>query len=386
MKLLLAVVCLIAYTISWAGIGTVSDVTGTACSIERAKQKLPGGKGAAVESMDTYVTGGCVSNITFKDDTKVKITENSRLMIDDFVYDPKQSDAGKLALKVGMGTVRYASGQIAKNNPQQVSIKTPTASIAVRGTDFNMTVDEAGQSLVILVPSCRDGDKVKEYELEENLCKVGKIEVSTLAGIVILDKAFEGTYITSASTMPSPPAIINTVETNISNSLIITRPPEIVRSSREAARTKQDIEQDELPDIQSSQVTQRTAKESEEKEQAQSEAEQVSQITQRIVKESEAKPTAIINSVDSDKTGCNFVAGICVRWDQPDGDSEPARGRGTAFRQNEDHYAEIKTEGYSSNTSIEIAHDDNLATAVIGFGNAGGNIVNIRQSTGVLRR
>jgi hypothetical protein len=386
MKLLLAVVCLIAYTNSWAGIGTVSDVTGTACSIERAKQKLPGGKGVAIESMDTYVTGGCVSNITFKDDTKVKITENSRLMIDDFVYDPKQSDAGKLALKVGMGTVRYASGQIAKNNPQQVNIKTPTASIAVRGTDFNMTVDEAGQSLVILVPSCRDGEKVKEYELEENMCKVGKIEVSTLAGVVTLDKAFEGTYITSASTMPSPPAIINTVETNISNSLIITRPPEIVRSSREAARTKQDIEQDELPTIQSSQVTQRAAKESEDKEQAESEAVQASQITQRIVKESEAKPTVITNTVDGDKTGCNFVAGICVRWDQPDSDSASARGRGTAFRQNEDHYAEVKTEGYSSNTSIEIAHDDNLATAVIGFGGAGGNLVRIRQNSGVLRR
>ncbi len=53
-----------------------------------------------------------------------------------------------------MGTIRYTSGQIAKNNPQQVNVKTPTASIAVRGTDFTMTVDEAGQSLVVLVPSC----------------------------------------------------------------------------------------------------------------------------------------------------------------------------------------------------------------------------------------
>ena len=362
MKLLLAVVCLIAYTNSWAGIGTVSDVTGTACSIERAKQKLPGGKGAAIESMDTYVTGGCVSNITFKDDTKVKITENSRLMIDDFVYDPKQSDAGKLALKVGMGTVRYASGQIAKNNPQQVNIKTPTASIAVRGTDFNMTVDEAGQSLVILVPSCRDGEKVKEYELEENMCKVGKIEVSTLAGVVTLDKAFEGTYVVSASMMPSPPAIINTVENNISNNLIIARPPEIIRASRDAARSKRDLEQDELEAIQSS------------------------QLSQRISKEQETKSALLPYSFDSGKMGCNPTTNICVRWDRPDGNSIQARGRGTAFRQGEDHYAEVKTQGYESNTSIQITHDDNTASAVIGSGDPGGNTVNIRQSTGVLRR
>ena len=92
---------------------------------------------------------GC--DITFKDDTKVKVNENSRVLIDDFVFDPKKSDAGKLAMKVGMGTVRYASGQIAKNNPQSVDIKTPSASIAVRGTDFSMTVSETTPSAGVIV-------------------------------------------------------------------------------------------------------------------------------------------------------------------------------------------------------------------------------------------
>lgn len=123
MRVLLLALLLTYIGPSWAGIGTVSDAKGTACEVERNKKKLPGTKGSGIESMDTYITGACTSNITFKDDTKVKVTENSRLLIDDFVFDPKASDAGKLALKVGMGTVRYASGQIAKNNPQQVNIK-----------------------------------------------------------------------------------------------------------------------------------------------------------------------------------------------------------------------------------------------------------------------
>ena len=103
-------------SLSWAGIGVVSDAKGAACSIERAKQKLSGNKGESIESMDTYVTGSCSANITFKDDTKVKVTENSKLLIDDFVFDAKKSDAGKLAIKVAMGTVRYASGQVAKKD------------------------------------------------------------------------------------------------------------------------------------------------------------------------------------------------------------------------------------------------------------------------------
>lgn len=71
---------LLCFTVNaWAGIGIVIDNKGTACEIQRNKTKLPGAKGAEVESMDTYVTGSCVSNIKFKDDTKVKITENSRL-------------------------------------------------------------------------------------------------------------------------------------------------------------------------------------------------------------------------------------------------------------------------------------------------------------------
>ena len=81
---------------AWAGIGSVSDTKGSACEIQRGKTKLSGQKGAEVESMDTYVTGACVSNIRFKDDTKVRITENSRLLIDDFVFDPKKSDLPRI--------------------------------------------------------------------------------------------------------------------------------------------------------------------------------------------------------------------------------------------------------------------------------------------------
>jgi hypothetical protein len=212
------------------------------------------------------------------------------------------------------------------------------------------------------VPSCKDGEKIKEYELEENLCKVGKIEVSTLAGVVTLDKAFEGTYVTSANMMPTPPAIINTIESKIGNSLIITRPPEIVKASKETGKSKRELEQEEL------------------------EAIQASQLAQRIAKEGEAKAVVLPYSFDSGKSGCNPAINVCVKWENPDGESIQAKGRGIAFRQSEDHYAEVKTQGYESNTSVEIIHDDNIASATIGSGDPGGNVVRIKQNSGVLRR
>jgi len=346
-----------------AGIGVVADHKGTACEIQRNKNKLPGQKGSEIESMDTYVTGACSSNITFKDDTKLKVTENSRLVIDDFVYDPKKSDAGKLAVKVGMGTVRYASGQIAKSNPQQVAINTPTATVAVRGTDFTMTVDEAGQSLVVLVPSCKDEKDVKTYELEEQRCRVGKIEVSTQAGTVTLDKAFEGTYVTSTTAMPSPPVVMNIIEGKINNNLILSQPKEVSDAVREQKKTKQDKELEEL------------------------EAEAQRQMMQRIEKAKEdSNKSALLPFTYADGAkGCNPSTNVCVNWEKADSPDIQSKGKGIAFRTNEDHYAEVKTAGYSSNTFVAISHNDQYADAIIGDGSPGGNVVIIKQSTGVLR-
>ena len=104
-------------------------------------------------SYDIVKTGNGKTGIEFLDETRVDVTQHSKLIIDEFVYDPN-TQTGALSLKASLGTVRYASGQIAKNSKQNVKISTPTATIAVRGTDFAMTIDELGSSTIILLPSC----------------------------------------------------------------------------------------------------------------------------------------------------------------------------------------------------------------------------------------
>jgi len=221
-----------------AAIGSVSDITGTPSEIARGKQKVAGTKGAEVQSNDIVTTRGGVANIVFVDNTKVKVSENSRLLLDDFVYDPKKSDAGKLAMKVGLGAVRYASGQIAKTNPQQVAVNTPTATVSVRGTDFSLVVDEAGRSLIVLLPSCRENQRPKQYELEENMCAVGKIAVTTLAGEVVLDRAFQATYVSSSTSRPSKPVVLNTVESSVGTNMIVSVPLELSRQLLASASKK----------------------------------------------------------------------------------------------------------------------------------------------------
>ena len=216
---------------SWATVGRVVEQTGPT-EIVRNKKSTPSSVNTAVQMNDTVVTARAKARLEFDDKTTVNITEQSKITIDEFVYDPR-SGSGKLAMKMVQGTARYASGQIAKNSPQNVNVQTPTATVAVRGTDFSMTVDELGRSLVMLLPSC-----------DNRGCVTGAISVSNDAGTVFMDVAYQTTVVTSLNTVPSSPVIVTIDQANINNLLIVTPPPEIRNEDQEkisATKTVLDI-------------------------------------------------------------------------------------------------------------------------------------------------
>jgi hypothetical protein len=219
-------IVLVSYSqTNWASVGRVVEQTGPT-EIVRNKKSTPSNINTAVEMNDTVVTARAKARLEFVDKTTVNITEQSKITIDEFVYDPKQG-SGKLAMKMVQGTARYASGQIAKNSPQNVNVQTPTATVAVRGTDFSMTVDELGRSLVMLLPSC-----------DNSGCVTGAIMVSNDAGSVLMDVAYQTTLVTSLTTSPTNPVIVTIDQANINNLLIISPPPEI-KSDEDRQRTSE---------------------------------------------------------------------------------------------------------------------------------------------------
>jgi hypothetical protein len=200
-----------------ANIGSVTDFTGSA-AIERDEgfEVYDVEKDLGVEMMDVVATAMGKVRIEFLDETLVDVTEHSRLIIDDFVYDP-ESGEGALGLKASLGTIRYASGKIAKNSRQNVVITTPSAVIGVNGTDFAMIVNEIGGSMITLLPSCDSS----------GLCVVGEISVTTDMGYVIMTQAFETTYADSAGVRPSKPVILDLDEEMMTNLLIIREVKEV---------------------------------------------------------------------------------------------------------------------------------------------------------------
>jgi hypothetical protein len=229
-----AVVLMLLSSVGYAAIGTITEQVNAPPSIVRKSATLAAGKGSGVEADDNVRTTAGKVGITFTDNTRVQINENSKLVIDSFVFDPNaKKSAGKLAMNVAMGTVRYTSGKVAHNNPDSVKIKSPTATIAVRGTDFTLTVDELGRSTIILLPACPKG----WIDLEKD-CVTGKIEVITDEGKVIMDKAFQATRVDSRESKPFKPTILNLSEDMINNMLILSPPKELRESEEDKQRRR----------------------------------------------------------------------------------------------------------------------------------------------------
>ena len=224
LRLLWTISFILLTSTAYASIGNVVEHRGNA-SVERSGEKSVLKKGSDVEFKDNVRTGDGDVGIKFVDDTNVAVSPHSSLIIDEFIYDPNSRDSSKLVMNIALGTVRYASGNIAKLNRQNVDIRTPTARIGVRGTAFSMTVDEIGKSLVILLPNA-DGT-------------VGEIEVESDAGIVVMNQAFQATTVGMSESKPSPPVILDLTLDQINNLLIIKPPKKklvgLVKDSKKSA-------------------------------------------------------------------------------------------------------------------------------------------------------
>jgi hypothetical protein len=247
MKIAFFIISLMMALPGWAEIGSVTESSGTAI-IKRGKDTIQIAKGTLIEINDKIETKNGKVKIVFKDDTNVTVTESSSLIIDDFVYDPK-SGAGKLGLKAAAGTVRYVSGSIAKD-PKNVKINTPTAAIAVRGTDFVMAVSETGGSMIMLMPTC---------ELEQNVnlkgltCGSGAIDVETPAGIVKLNRPYQATLVETLNGIPSPAVIVALNGMAIGNNLMINPPRtttgvSVIAAARAAAEKTGDAKKSDNKD------------------------------------------------------------------------------------------------------------------------------------------
>ena len=176
-----------------------------------------------INSYDNVQTANGRMGITFIDDTTIKITEHSQVIIDEFVFDPNP-DKSKMALTFAKGTARFITGSLGKVKKENIVLRTNSATIGIRGTDFTVTVDELGRSLIILLPLA-DGTSS------------GEIVVSTAAGQVVLNQPYQATTASVFEAMPTKPVILDITLDLIDNMLIVNPPQEERLETAESSST-----------------------------------------------------------------------------------------------------------------------------------------------------
>ena len=141
-RLVVMVGCwLLAIGIAQADIGQIKNVSGEV-SIMREGGQLPVQIGDRLEQNDIVSTGtdGSVG-MTFIDNTRFSVGPNSRIELSRFRFNSTTHE-GEFFANVRRGTLAVTSGQIAKQSPDAMKVRTPTSVLAVRGTKFVIKVND----------------------------------------------------------------------------------------------------------------------------------------------------------------------------------------------------------------------------------------------------
>ena len=176
-------------------IGTVNTVTGTVTAVRANGERVTLNTGDPVYQGDTISSarGGSLA-VTFVDDSTFTVGENARMVLDELVYDPG-TKTGTSAFSVVQGVFSFVSGQIAKTGSDAMTVRTPVATIGIRGTEVAIQAAAEGENNVITL-------------LQERGGITGEIVITNSAGSQVLNQPFQTTSIASFFEAPSRPIIM----------------------------------------------------------------------------------------------------------------------------------------------------------------------------------
>jgi hypothetical protein len=121
-------------------IGQIKTESGTV-TVERGGKGRPAAIGDHVYRADTLVTGPRSSvGVTFSDNSLMALGPFSRLSLDQFRFDTT-THAGAFDVTLHRGALAVKSGQIVRQTPEAMRVRTPAALLGVRGTEFVVRAD-----------------------------------------------------------------------------------------------------------------------------------------------------------------------------------------------------------------------------------------------------
>ena len=138
--LTLSVLLFAASSAQATDIGQVKVSSGSV-TIDRGGQALPGSLGVRVQQGDVVKTGADGSvGITMSDNSLLSAGPNSVLALDQYAFDTT-TNQGRFDASLSTGTLAVVSGRLARQSPGAMTVRTPSAILGVRGTEFVVSAD-----------------------------------------------------------------------------------------------------------------------------------------------------------------------------------------------------------------------------------------------------
>ena len=220
-------------------IGDIREHIGSAALERQSGQTeiVKDGSVPDVQMNDTAITGQGRMLIEFLDKEELSLTEHTEIYIDEVYYDPDPSKS-KMAMRMVLGTARFTSGTGAKIDKANIDIRTPTAQIGIRGTDFTTTIDEIGRTTLVLLPDEKTGKSS------------GEITITNAGGTITLSHAWQTTVVSSYDKIPQTTAVIKGITLRqIDNMFIVNPPKEVKEVKNEEEGIKDNKQQEGILDI-----------------------------------------------------------------------------------------------------------------------------------------
>jgi hypothetical protein len=133
--------------LAFAGTALAADIGQVKVSkgdvqVQRGGAKLPAKVGMGIQASDVVLTGtDGAAGITFTDNSLVSVGPNSVFAIDKYAFDTT-THAGEFEGSLKQGKLAAVSGKMVKQSPESMKIRTPSAVMGVRGTEFVVQVDD----------------------------------------------------------------------------------------------------------------------------------------------------------------------------------------------------------------------------------------------------
>ncbi|MGB0698968.1 MAG: FecR family protein, partial [Parvibaculales bacterium] len=153
MRRILSLIVFLAISNTAYGSKTVSGVVAVSTGPMQAYTQSIGRDLAAGDDVflnDEVETGETTrAQVLLRDESVFSLAPSSKVLFDEFVYDPMAGE-GALEASLLSGGMRFVSGQLSKNQPENIKIKAGKATVGIRGTEIMAKHGEQGTTFVLL--------------------------------------------------------------------------------------------------------------------------------------------------------------------------------------------------------------------------------------------